>query len=158
MEVSLKGKKTNSRNVFIGVITITLSVFLFIAATKSFGIYKCLKDHYPNDFARVTVYENKEDHSPEPSVLDKGKAIYNRRYAYGNTIYKTKISQKEFDDEFYVCRYKPSKLYSETDLHNRGEDLIFSGVLVVLSIGSTIAGCTILFNKDKNRVNKNHYE
>lgn len=133
---------------------IALAVFLFVASSKSMDYYRCLLFHYPERFVEVELYEDPQDNSPSPSVLDKGKAIYDRRYIYNNKVYRTEIAQREFDDRFYICEDMPFRVYSETDLETPSKDLLLSIMMIVIGVALIIMAIYRLVTGIRKRLHR----
>ena len=96
-------------------ICVIWEIFMFILSMRFYGEYQCVKKHFPEKFIQVELVP--EDESDiHKNVLDKGKAIYDRTYIVGNIRYRTEITSKEFDDNFYICEDNPREVYSEYDI------------------------------------------
>lgn len=131
------------KEIMIAPMLIMFGILLIIFAKGAYKRYQCMTSHFPDRFTEVEVYEDFQDNSLKPTNFDKGKAVYKRRYVYDSTCYHMKISQKEFNEKFYVCQDHPAKAYSESDLTRAGNQLIVAGVEFLTGI-SFFAGAVLI--------------
>ncbi|MBT9778646.1 hypothetical protein GPL15_19345 [Clostridium sp. MCC353] len=130
------------KTIFSITILLFTGISMLCLAWGAYGRYHCMTAHFPDRYRQVNIYEDPRDNSLDPTSLDKGKAIYKRRYVYGSTCYQVKISRKEFDEKFYICEDHPQKAYSESDLVQAAKNLVLAGIELAIAIGffAMIAG------------------
>lgn len=142
--------KRNGSTILILIVCVVFGSLMFLLSMRFYKEYQCVKKHFPEKFIQVELVP--EDESDiHKNVLDKGKAIYDRTYIVGNIRYRTEITSKEFDDNFYICEDNPREVYSEYDMEHIGKQLvcvvIFSGLGVMIFCGWIAAMVVILFKR-----------
>jgi len=128
-------KKASILVIFI----IQLLIFMFgymcvWTANREYKEYKCMTEHYPDQFVEIEMISDVNYDTTLMQYFDKGKAIYDYHYIYDGVIYRTEITDKEFDDTFYICPHNPSNEYSIHDLENATGTLIGAIVMGIFGV------------------------
>lgn len=109
--------------------------------------------HFPNNFIAINIEGIPQDKEIKPTIIDN-ITKYEVRYTYNNIEYTTKISQSEFNQQFYISNDRPSEAYSESDIRNNEDRYMFRMMIyITLFIALLIAAfCNLGYEVAISRV------
>lgn len=131
------------KEIIIMLFLILVGGAMIILAKYSYMQYRCMTIHFPDRFQEIRFSDDIHAKRVERMSFNRCAAVYERCYVYNKNCYHLNVSDKEFNERFYICEDYPSRAYAESELIKAGKQLVIAGAETLIGIG-LLAGAVLI--------------